>query len=56
LKKAKTEHHEINRKAQATDQSVTSLNGELQHMTEAKHADFKHTINKNEAKIDRIAS
>jgi predicted nucleic acid-binding Zn-ribbon protein len=49
------EHHEINCKAQATDQLVTSLMGELQH-TEAKKADFKHMISKNEAEIDRIVS
>jgi septal ring factor EnvC (AmiA/AmiB activator) len=55
LKNAEKEHHEINRKAQATDQSVTSLMGELQH-TEAKQADLKHTISENEAEIDRIAS
>jgi chromosome segregation ATPase len=55
LKNAEKEHHEINRKAQATDQSVTSLMGELQD-TEAKQADLKHTISENEAEIDRIAS
>jgi structural maintenance of chromosome 3 (chondroitin sulfate proteoglycan 6) len=55
LKKAETAHQEINRKAQATDQSVTNLMGELQRM-EAKQADFNHTISENEAEIDRIAS
>jgi hypothetical protein len=34
---------------------VTNLLGELQH-TEAKQANFNHTISKNEAEIDRIAS
>jgi septal ring factor EnvC (AmiA/AmiB activator) len=55
LKKAETEHHEINHKAQATNQSVASLMGELQH-TEAKQANFKHMISENEAEIDKIAS
>ena len=55
IEKCREEHHEINRKAQATNQSVTSLMGELQH-TEAKQANLKHTISKNEAEIDRIAS
>jgi predicted nucleic acid-binding Zn-ribbon protein len=55
LKKTKTEHQEINCKAQATNHSVTNLMGELQH-TEAKQADFNHTISKNEAEIDRIVS
>jgi peptidoglycan hydrolase CwlO-like protein len=32
-----------------------NLMGELQH-TEAKQADFNHTISENEAEIDRIAS
>jgi septal ring factor EnvC (AmiA/AmiB activator) len=55
IENCREEHHEINRKAQATNQSVTSLMGELQH-TEAKQADFKHTISENEDEIDRIAS
>ena len=53
LAKAEAAHQEMNRKAQATDQSVTNLMGELQRM-EAKQADFNHTISENEAEIDRI--
>jgi hypothetical protein len=55
LKKTETEHQEINCKAQTTNHSVTNLMGELQHR-EAKQANFNHTISKNEAEIDRIAS
>jgi structural maintenance of chromosome 3 (chondroitin sulfate proteoglycan 6) len=53
LAKAESEHQEINRKAQATDQSCTNLIGELQRM-EAKQADFNHTISENETEIDRL--
>lgn len=55
LAKAESAHQEINRKAQATDQSVTNLMGELQRM-EAKQADFNHTITENEAEIGRVES
>mmetsp|Transcript_10802 Transcript_10802/g.19558 ORF Transcript_10802/g.19558 Transcript_10802/m.19558 type:complete len:1083 (-) Transcript_10802:860-4108(-) len=53
LAKAESAHQEINRKAQATDQSCTNLIGELQRM-EAKQADFNHTISENETEIDRL--
>ena len=55
LRKAEREHQDINRKAQATDQSVTNLMGELQRM-EAKQADFNHAIGENVAEIDRVQS
>jgi peptidoglycan hydrolase CwlO-like protein len=55
LKKTEMKHQEINRKVQATDHSVTNLMGELQH-TEAKQTNLNHTMSKNEAEIDRIAS
>jgi translation initiation factor 2B subunit (eIF-2B alpha/beta/delta family) len=50
-----TEHQEINHKVQATNHSMMNLMGELQH-TEANQANFNHSISKNEAEIDRIAS
>ena len=53
LTKAETKYREINRKAQATDQSVTNLMGELQRV-EAKQADYSHTISEVEADIARI--
>ena len=53
LAKAEAAHKDINRKAQAQDQTAANLMAELQRM-EAKQADFNHTIAENEAEISRL--